>query len=1040
MSLPTTTPEPLVSTPPPCGSGTFRGLFVGIDRYQDPTIPWLAGAARDAQTVHALFSDTLGGESILLTDDQATTSAIEHELEMLAKESSDDDIVVVSYAGHGSPDHHLVGYDADPNQVAASCVSVDRLADLLAAIPARMLLVVLDCCFSGGFGARVLSNGIRTRASLVDPMTKAFSRFIGTHRVALTASAANEEALESGHHGHGLLTYRLLEALRGTPETTEGSVLNLLKVIDYVTRRVQGDAAQMGRTQTPTLRGQLDGAPVWPIFTPGPLSIALNPGIGRSPATPDPNSLAAFGISPHLLAPIASSIQTLNALQLAAINEHHVLDNESLVVTAPTSSGKTMIGELAALRRITDRQRAIFLLPMRALVNDKYDAFRRTHKDITVIRATGEHNDNIAEFLRGQFDIALLTYEKYAALALGNAHVLDLAATVIIDEAQTLTDRARGSNLEFIVTLLNNRRGRAGSPQLITLSAVVGDLRGLPEWLSARHLHTDVRPVPLVEGVLDHNGTLRTIDADGLESITQRFLQPLYASGSRATVIPLVQRLVAENKKVIVFRQTKGEAVACAVYLSQALGLPPCATTLSQIQGSDSSTSTRTLHTTLQRGVAFHTSDLNRDERVAVEHEFRDPTSSLQVVVATPTLAMGVNTPASAVVIVGLTHPGAVPTPYSVAEYKNMVGRAGRLGLAAHGESYLIPEGSLEPYRAWAYYVTGRLENLDSQLIADGDPRSLMLRVLATYPADHAGTITDDDILGFLDSSFAAFQARAGGNPQWTPERLQQGLAQLVAASLVHQDNTGYRLTPLGRFAGESGVHVESILRLVHALRGTPSLNSAGLLAATQLTVELDEVYIPINAKAKNTEVPRWPRVLQQQQVPYPLIAYLQHASTSQAVSRCKRAASAAMWIAGLPTEKIELELTQHLRQSGGVAGAIRSIAERTRDLLPAVAAVMTYLHPEVDLGNLVERTQLRLELGVPAEIVEVIQQTGTSLSRSQWVSLAQASRTTLESIVATTSKELQSILGDADNAERLQGAANGALRVRELPVPLPTE
>jgi helicase len=60
----------------------------------------------------------------------------------------------------------------------------------------------------------------------------------------------------------------------------------------------------------------------------------------------------------------------------------------------------------------------------------------------------------------------------------------DMVSVVVVDEAQTLTDRTRGSDLEFLITLLNNRRGHLGSPQIITLSAVVGDLGGLDRWIS----------------------------------------------------------------------------------------------------------------------------------------------------------------------------------------------------------------------------------------------------------------------------------------------------------------------------------------------------------------------------------------------------------------------------------------------------------------------------------------------------------------------------------------------------------------------------
>ena len=76
----------------------------------------------------------------------------------------------------------------------------------------------------------------------------------------------------------------------------------------------------------------------------------------------------------------------------------------------------------------------------------------------------------------------------------------------------------------------------------------------------------------------------------------------------------------------------------------------------------------------------FHNADLAPDERQVIEEEFR-VAKELRVLAATTTLAMGVNTPAEAVIVVGLMHPG--DTPYSVAEYKNIVGRAGRLGFAA---------------------------------------------------------------------------------------------------------------------------------------------------------------------------------------------------------------------------------------------------------------------------------------------------------------------------------------------------------------------
>lgn len=1024
-----------------------HGLFIGVNEFRDPQIPWLSGAVRDAEALHGLFADTFDGAGGLLVDDQATATGIRGALAGLATNAGPDDVVVVTYAGHGSEDHYLIPFDAAPGDLAGTAISLDELADLLAAVPGRTLLCVLDCCFSGALGARVFTPEARLRNVTRSTAVDAIERFTGEGRLALTASAPDQPALESARHGHGLLTFRLLEALQGAPEVRDSSLLSLYKIVEYVTRHVEADAKQMGHHQTPTLRGKIDGLPLWPVLTPGPVYSGRFPERVRTPATSDPQSLTAFGLSPEAIATWDGTITRLNDLQLSAINDYGVLDGENLVVTAPTSSGKTMIGELAALRAAGAGERAVFLLPMKALVNDKFDYFQRIYgpTGIRTIRATGDHSDHVPALLRGQFAIALLTYEKYRALALANPHILDLANVVVVDEAQMLTDRARGSNLEFVLTLLNNRRAQTGAPQIITLSAVVGDTGGLDRWLGGRHLHASHRPVPLVEGVLDRTGTLAYLDDSG-EHQTERFVARLHSDGSRAVLIPLVQRLLAEGKKVIVFRQSKPESIACAVYLSQSLGLPPSQPVLDGLTG-EPSASTRTLRQTLQSGVAFHNADLDRDERRVIETGFRALDDTLRVVVATPTLAMGVNTPAGAVAIVGLTHPGPVPTPYTVAEYKNMVGRAGRLGITDHGESYLIPEGQLDAAHAWHNYVLGTLEDLRSQLVPDGDPRTLILAVLAAFPADELGRVAGSDLLGFLDSSFAAFQAREGRDPQWSPDSLETSLQQLVTAELVENDGDAYRLTALGRFTGEAGVHVASILRLVHALRSTPDLNSVALIAAAQLTSELDGVYLPVNARSKNKEVPRWQGVLRQQGVPEAIVSTLFSTAVDirQAVSRTKRGGAAAMWIHGLPLTQIEANLNAHMGRRNGLAGPIRAIAERTRDLLPAVAAVHRQLHPDSPLSaTLVDRTMVRLEFGIPPELVDALGVLSPRVDRRSLLALHDRGLSTLEAIATAPVSSIAEAVGSEALAQALSEAASAELaaleRDDETELPVPSE
>lgn len=149
--------------------------------------------------------------------------------------------------------------------------------------------------------------------------------------------------------------------------------------------------------------------------------------------------------------------------------------------------------------------------------------------------------------------------------------------------------------------------------------------------------------MPLVEGVIGYDGSYHHLDETVADRTSPGFIQPLYTDGSRRLLIPLVQRLLGEDKKVVVFRESKPESIACAVYLSRSLALGVVADIELAALG-ELSSSSRTLGQVLGAGVAFHNADLSRDERRVIEEAFRDPGSALKVIVATPTLAMGVNT------------------------------------------------------------------------------------------------------------------------------------------------------------------------------------------------------------------------------------------------------------------------------------------------------------------------------------------------------------------------------------------------------------
>jgi replicative superfamily II helicase len=1013
----------------------LHALFIGIDRFASPRINWLNCARRDAVALHALFADTFGPGGVLLDDTKATRAAIEAWLRGLTG-CSPDDVVVITFSGHGSTTHELMTYDADPTDLPNTAIPLATLGEWFSAIPAKRLLCVLDCCFSGGMGAKVFVAEATPRS--VESAQSLLEQMSGRGRLVLTASTATQRAWETSRYRHGLLTYHLLHALQGAEEVVDAGKVQVYRLLEYVTRRVTADAsASFGKDQHPTLRGQLDGELTWPVFTPGPAYRAAFPDRCAQPVTADIPSLLPHGFPPELLAAWAGSIPALNQLQTDAINQYGLLRGEHLVVSAPTSSGKTMVGELAALRGVLERKRAFFLLPLRALVNDKHRQFARTYQNfgIKVIRATGEIADDVPALMRGHYDVCLLTYEKFASLALAAPHLLEQVGTIVIDEVQMIADPSRGANLEFLLTLLRMRRQSGIEPQLIALSAVIGDTNGLERWLGGRLLRRLERPVPLDEGILLADGRFRYLDDKGAEQTVGPVITPEFRKGSSQDwVVPLVRKLVGDGKQVIVFRETKGEARGCANYLAEALRLPPAQATLDALPKTDLSLASTVLREALRRGVAFHNSDLDRDERLAIEEKFRAPGSTIRVISATTTLAMGVNTPAEAVVVAGLMHPGDVA--YTVAEYKNIVGRAGRLGFTDHGTSYLLATDALEVHNAWNRYVKGTPENLRSRFVAEGaDPRTLILRVLAAARNASVKGVPANDIIGFLEGSFGAFQNRlAAENWAWDRGQLSAALDELARHRLIEAaDGDCYHLTELGRFAGEAGVQVESVIRLVQAFRPleVSQINDPTLIAATQLTTELDELPFPMNKKSTQKEPGTWFTALARQGIPASMLETLrrfvseQHAGTL----RAKKAAACLLYISTLSMNQIETTLTQHGGSFDGAAGPVRAVSSRTCDLLPGVARVATILHPGLDLTERVPRLLVRLELGVPAGAAALARHAGAQLTRGDYQELVRANLNTPEAIEAASDEAMLNCLGQDADKTRVARQAAAALR-----------
>ena len=164
------------------------GLFVGINRFADPKIPDLSGCRPDAEALHALFSDAISSlQSNTLIDEHATKTAVLSGLEAILNSATSDDVVIISFLGHGTPDHRLVLHDTEVANIPETTIPMAEIAERFRRSQARSILFILDCCFSGGAPARVLSDVPVPRLT-----ANVFEQFEGQGRILLAAAGISE--------------------------------------------------------------------------------------------------------------------------------------------------------------------------------------------------------------------------------------------------------------------------------------------------------------------------------------------------------------------------------------------------------------------------------------------------------------------------------------------------------------------------------------------------------------------------------------------------------------------------------------------------------------------------------------------------------------------------------------------------------------------------------------------------------------------------------------------------------------------------------
>lgn len=266
---------PITPLPPISAASTEHwAVVIGVSDYADSRIPGLRYAAKDAQALHDWLVSPAGGRYAparvkLLTDRNATAAAIKEALYTWLRQAIEEDIVVIYFAGHGSPDSpdtpqnlYLLPHDTRYDAIASTGFPMwDVETALKRFIKAKRVVVLADACHSGGVGATFdvarralgdvqpnrISSGLQNLAS------------VGAGIAVISASDDRQLSAESAKFGggHGVFTHYLLEALKGRADYNSDSRVTLGELIPFLSEHVRRETLN---AQSPTVAGRFDPA------------------------------------------------------------------------------------------------------------------------------------------------------------------------------------------------------------------------------------------------------------------------------------------------------------------------------------------------------------------------------------------------------------------------------------------------------------------------------------------------------------------------------------------------------------------------------------------------------------------------------------------------------------------------------------------------------------------------------------------------------------------------------------------------------------
>lgn len=534
---------------------------------------------------------------------------------------------------------------------------------------------------------------------------------------------------------------------------------------------------------------------------------------------------------------IEQEITELNPPQQQAI-EAGLLEGESMIVSSPTASGKTLIATLGIATSLEAGDKALYLVPLKALASEKYQDYKDLFGDHYDIGISVGDRDSGGRGLADK-DLIIMTVEKLDAVLRHQPSWIKDVDLVVEDEIHLLNSENRGPTLEVTLTRLMDLIDF----QLIGLSATITNDQQLADWLDATLVSSDYRPVDLKEGICWSNRIefyLNTDDVDppgetetddtpafktGKEKLAEERLDDeletetlQLADEHGKDTLNLLHDTFNREKQAITFVRSRksaeaeaekaGEVAKPRLTREEQQELNEVADRIESVLGSPTEQCKR-LAGCVRDGTAFHHAGLLSEQRSLIEEQFRK--GNIRSIAATPTLAAGVSLPAYRIIIRDVkryTNTGLNFIP--VLEYRQMAGRAGRPEHHDEGQAIAVANGDGMKQDIRDRYILGESEKIYSKLAVEPVLRMHTLSLIATR---FVGTF--DGLTDFFTSTFYAHQY---GDISEIESKLESLVQDLDEYGFITVEDERLAPTPVGKRVAELYIDPESAHNMLDAL------------------------------------------------------------------------------------------------------------------------------------------------------------------------------------------------------------------------------